>query len=225
MAKTKITVKIHEKMFQAFEKQMDALHLKRDAFLDSVIQEEVKYLADELKGKRQSPAARQYIAGELKRLGTRQVNIQVEQSTADELNRVIADGNIVRDAFINRLIMFLRSTPTVLNALGLPLAINNSEYEDGVEPMATSPLTAMEEVHSQPLYYIREAIQERHGVGLYELLLPSQLIGFSCYLEDSFVPGTEAYKAAQNSLDDLLFDLGSDIPKKSESTHIEGGAS
>lgn len=224
MAKTKITVKIQAKMFQGFEKQMDALHLKRDAFLDSVIQQEMKFLEEELGGKRQSPAARQYIAGELKRLGTRQVNIQVEQSTADKLNRIVSAGNLVRDALVNRLIMFLRSTPMVLKALGLPSHITGSEYDDYVEPMPTSPLAAMEAVQSDPLYYIRSAIQERHQVGLYELLMPEKLIGFSCYLEDNMVPGTKAYLEAQE-ITDMFFALGEDSSKASDTNDKKGGAS
>lgn len=224
MAKTKVTVKMHEKLFESFEKQIDALHIKRDAFLDSVIQQEMKFLEEELGGRRQSPAARQYIAGELKRLGTRKVNIQIEQSTADKLNRIVREGNLVRDAFVNRLVMFLRSTPMVLKALGLPSHITGSEYDDYVEPMPTSPLAAIQVVQSDPLYYIRAAIQERHQVGLYELLMPEKLIGFSCYLDDNLVPGTKAYLDAQE-FTDMFFSLGEETSGNSDTHDKKGGAS
>ena len=55
----------NEKLFQAFDEPMDALHIKLDAFLNTKFMGEDRYLADEIKGKRLSPAARRYVAGKL----------------------------------------------------------------------------------------------------------------------------------------------------------------
>src|SRR5690348_7679574 len=101
MSTTKMTVKVYSPLMEGFNKQVQSLYLMRDAFLDSIIRRETEYLAKELNGKRQSPAARAYVAGSLKRLGTTQVNLAVAQETADALNKVVADTNMVRDAFVN----------------------------------------------------------------------------------------------------------------------------
>lgn len=43
MAKTKITVMILAKLFQHFDRQMNKLHIKRDAFLDSMIKGDYEF--------------------------------------------------------------------------------------------------------------------------------------------------------------------------------------
>jgi hypothetical protein len=138
-----------------------------------------------------------YMRTSARTVGTRKVNLQVDQSTADALNRVVKESNMVRDAFVNRLIMFLRSSKPLLKHLELPLHVDNYAFRASVPSMPTSPLLAMEEVHADPLFYIRTAIEERYETGLYLLDLPGGLVGFSCYLDDSSVPGTPAYEKAQ----------------------------
>lgn len=207
MSQTKITVKIYEPLLRDFDKQIDSLFIKRDAFLNSMIQGEVPHLASDLEGKRLSAKAKRYIAGELKRLGTVPVNVVVDKSTADALNAVVESTNIVRDAFINRLIMLLRSSNPLLGYLELPLVITGSAFESSVDPMPTSPMKAIEAVHSDPLFYLRVAAEERHHTGLYLIDLPPKLAGFACYLDESRVPGTEAYAQAQRDVQAMLDEL------------------
>lgn len=204
---TKITVKVYESLFVNFSKQIDELHIKKDAFLNSMIREEIPHLAREMKGKRLSNAANRYISGELKRLGTRTVNIVVDKSTASALNAIVDESNMVRDAFINRLIMLLRSSPTLLKFFDLPEFITGSEFESYIDPLPTSPLTAIKAIHNDPMFYLREAAGERFDSGLYLLPMPEKFAGFSCYLDDMFVPGTEGnaelIKESQELLDAL----------------------
>lgn len=207
MDQTKITVKIYEPLLRDFDRQLDALFIKRDAFLNNMIKMEVQHLAADMEGKRMSTSAKRYVAGELKRLGTVQVNITVDKSTADDLNSVVEVSNIVRDAFINRLIMLLRSSHQLLTYLELPEFITGSAYDSYVEPMPTSPLKAIEAVHSDPLFYLRVGCQERHQTGLYLLDLPPKLAGFACYLEDALVPGTDAHSQRQRDVDAMLEEL------------------
>ncbi len=204
MTLTKLTLKIYSPLLANFEKQLATLHIKRDAFLESMIRAEVPNLAGELTGKRLSSKARRYIAGELKRLGTTQINVQVEKSTADLLHKLVEQTNIVRDAFVNRLIMFLRGSKQLLDYLDLPQAITYSEFEQYVEPMPTSALRAIETVHADPLYYLRAAVEERQETGIYLLELPVKFAGFACYIEDSEVPGTPEYEQAQRKADEML---------------------
>ena len=59
-----------------------------------------------MEGKVLSSKAKRYIAGELKRMGTAQINIVVDKSVVEELNTIVVKSNMVRDAFFNRLILF-----------------------------------------------------------------------------------------------------------------------
>lgn len=208
-ATTKMTVKVYRPLMEKFNQQVRGLHLVRDAFLDSMIHSETPRLAEDLAGKRQSPAARLHVARSLKRMGTAQVNLKVRRSTVEALDKVVTETNMVRDAFINRLIMFLRSSDVFLNFLELPKVVVSSEFKSFVEAMPTSPLGAIQAVHADPLYYVRVAIEERHETGLYTVPMPPTLTGFSCHLEDAYVPGTESYAEAQREFDELFRELDS----------------
>lgn len=205
MNQTKITVKIYEPLLRDLDKQLDALFIKRDAFLNHMIQLETDYLANEMAGKRLSTRARKYISGELKRLGTHTVNVVVDKTTAEKLNAIVDEANLVRDAFVNRLIMFLRSSDSLLSYLDLPKYIVHSEFDSSYEEMPTSPLKAIESVFSDPLYYLRIAIDERYQTGLYLLdLTHPKFVGFSCYLGEDQIPGTEEYLQAQKESEESL---------------------
>ena len=162
-----------------------------------------------MEGKKLSKNAKKYIAGELKRMGKDRletVNIVVDKDVADALNKIVESSNLVRDAFINRLILLLRSSDEFLNLMELPTSLTASEF-DAAEYMPCSPLKTIESVMSNPLYYLRIASEERFGKGLYELELPSALMGFSCYIEDDLVPGTVAYKEQLKNSEALLKEL------------------
>ena len=205
MKQTKITVKIHTPLLASFNRDIDRLFIKRDAFLNQVLAVETQYLAEELAGKRLSPKAKRFIAGELKRLGTTTVNIVVDQEVADELNAAVEQTNIVRDAFINRLLWLLRGGESLLEYLDLPKFINGSEFERFVpDAMPTAPLQAMHAVQSDPLHYLRTGSEERHDCGLYALDLPRQLWGFACWLDDFVVPGTATYLNPNKLLEELM---------------------
>jgi hypothetical protein len=207
MGATKMTVKIYRPLMEDFNRQVDSLHLMRDAFVNSMIRQETRRLAEEMHGKKMSAAARAYVAGSLKHMGTKPVNLVVDKDTADALNKVVAETNMVRDAFINRLIMFLRSSDSLLKYLELPSFITGSEFQSSVEPMPTSPLKAIEAVHADPLYYLRVAIEERHETGLYLMNMPPKLVGFSCYLDDASVPGTPSFEEKQREVEEMLREL------------------
>ena len=207
MNQTKITVKLHSNLLKAFDRDIDRLLLKRDAFLNYLIKTEVPYLAEEMEGRQLSTAARRYIAGELKRMGTTQVNVVVEKETAEALNAVVDRSNMVRDAFMNRVLFFLRSSDLFLQYLDLPLAVVGEEFHNLVEQMPTSPIRAMQAVLDDPFYYLRIGARERHDSGLYLLSLPQKLIGFTCFLDDAFVPGTDGHKAMQKEVERMIKEI------------------
>jgi hypothetical protein len=207
MSQTKITVKIYEPLLKDFDRQLNNLFIKRDAFLNSMIQREVQHLAHDMESKRLTIRAKRHIAGELKRMGTTTVNVVVDKATADALNAVVDSSNLVRDAFMNRLIMLLRSSGPLLKYLELPEFITDSEFDSCLEPMPTSPMKALEAVHADPLFYLRAACEERYKTSLYLMDLPPKLAGFTCYVDESMVPGTKAFEQLQRDNQAMLDEL------------------
>ena len=209
MEETKITAKIYLPMLVDFNRRINQLHIKRDSYLNAMIKAELTHLEKDMRGKVLSSKAKRYIAGSLKRMGTVNVNIVVEKETAERLNKIVSESNLVRDAFINRLILLLRSSDAFLEKSELPLRINTNAYKSMVWDLPTSPLKAVEEVMADPLYYLRIASEENDGQGLYERLLPHNMFGFCCYVEDIYIPGTIDNMAFHAELDSKLDTLES----------------
>lgn len=200
---SKITVSLYAPMYEDFDRQLSKALLRRDAFLDRMIAGELRYLGEDLAGKRISAAARAHITRMLCGMGGNQdrlrlVSIAIRPETAVALKDAMARHNLVRDAFLNRLIAFLRSSDALLDALDLPKEVKN-DWRDGTSPMPTSPLKVIEATEWDPLYYLRAACRLRHGCGLYELDFPGHLIGLSCFLNDDRVPGTPEHAMRMES--------------------------
>jgi hypothetical protein len=202
MEKTKITFKIYERLYDQFEKGIKLAFLKRDAFLNNIIKAETDYLAQELDGRVLSTEARLRISRELQRLGTRTINVVVDKSTATSLNRIVKKHNIVRDAFLNRLILFLISRDTVLRHFQLPTDSAEIEFDYPGSPTATGPILAIQAICANPFYYLRIAANERWATGLYLLRLPEKFLGVEVYLENKDLPGSDEYL-----IEELLFPL------------------
>lgn len=213
MEQTKITIKVWEKLLDQFNKNLDESFIKRDAYLNHILKTETKFLREEMKELKLSSEARRYISSELKHLGTKTINVTVDKDTADNLNDIVSKSNMVRDAFINRLMLLLtlrdKQLEVMLKLHGLR---NYATHND--EPLPLSPAECLREVSNDPLYYVRSAVDYEKEKGLYltELEESKFSSGMTCYLNDSNVPGTEAYKTAQaeseKSLNEFLsFDL------------------
>jgi len=144
------------------------------------------------------------------RLGVKPVNITVDKSVAHALNEALKDHNVVRDAFMNFLLMSLRSSDDFLRYFKLPASYTGSHFDAVLDPTPVSPLKAIAYAMSDPYYYLRTAVEERSGVGLYALEPPEAFHAFSCYLPDESVPGTQAQleqaELSQLLLDSLKFD-------------------
>ena len=203
---TKLTVKLFQPMYAKFSKQLAAMPLLKDAFIEEMILSELRYLEEDLSGKVNSEAARRYVAGSLKRMGPKDkelepVSIKVALSTAARLRRVAERHNLCRDAFVNFLFACLRGEDGFLKYLGFSTRVGRIGRQSGVEDMPTSPLKAIEVSLSDPLYYMRSECQDLYGCGLYALELPSKMHGFACYLPDHLVPGTPEHAEFQAALD------------------------
>ncbi len=157
---------------------------------------EIDRLQDALNGKELSSVANRWISGRLKTLGTTTINLGVEKSIARRLGDVVDSHNLVRDAFFNRLILFLRSPDALLKHLGLPIQKDRSILKSHVDiDMPLSPLANLRETFHDPLWYIHEAILEVQEIHAYLLPFSSpDMSGFTCWIDDKYVPSTGAYK-------------------------------
>ncbi len=231
MALTKITAKFYAPMYAAFDRQVSDALLRRDVFLDRMIAAEIPHLREDLRGKRLSSAAHNYISQSLKRMGgkntppLKQVSLAVASETAKALNKVVVDHNLVRDSFLNLLIALLRSSDPFLKSLGLPLRVGDWP-QVGTESMPTSPMKAMEEIQSDPLVYLRDACEYQYSCGLYTLPLRQEWHGLSCYLPDEAVPGTaenqQKTEDEQEFLKIRLDDFESGIPTMTQEHRPSG---
>jgi hypothetical protein len=204
MTASKMTVKVFSPLYEAFSRQLLQLPIKRDGFLNHVLRAEVARLDTAMEGKRNSPEARRYISRQLKKLGTITVSLAVDAETVAKLDHAVEKANLVRDAFVNRLIALLRSSDKLLAHLDLPKE-DKGRYEGvsyGLPP--TSPMKRLEEAFLDPLDVLHILCEARYETNLY--LVPFQPDAFACYLDDVCVPGTKAHhELVGESLDAFAF--------------------
>lgn len=210
MTTTKATFHVPAPLWVAFSKQTDDLFLKRGPFLDSVISGELRHLADDLEGLKLSAKANRWIFQQLcryqsptgQRMGTKAISVALSKSTTDALNEVVQRHHLVRDAFLCRLLILLRAKDGLLRWLNVPGDTGR------MTQFSTSPMKAMEEVRDDPLFYLREAVHREWSVGLYRVEFPEQLAWATCFIEDSYVPETGAYKIREKASREMeeLFD-------------------
>jgi hypothetical protein len=200
MPKPAISFMVPPKLWNSFKAQTDSLFLSRAPFLNYMLKRELVHLREDLSGTTLTTRAKRYISGELKRQGPNtSVNIEVEPETADALRAAVAEHNLVRDAVMCRLIIFLRSTDALLKHLDIPRVANDRWLGSSLEEMPASPLAAMEAVRDDPLFYIRSYLRDRYQCGVYRVDLP--VTWAACCLEDELVPGTRAYRKRQKESD------------------------
>lgn len=205
--KTKMTVRIHQPLLDWFRHEMRSLPFGQDALLDHLIATETRSLKNDLQGLKLSSVARRYISGELKRLGPQTVSIYVSRSTQEALKEVTDATKVVRDAFINRLLLFWRGSPALLDWLGVPQHIEQIGQPRNalVFRLETAPLTAIRHLLEDPFLFLREArlTEDPEAQGLYLLPLPHKYAAFNCYMEDCMVPNSKASNDLGKALDGL----------------------
>lgn len=221
MPRTAISFNVPPKLWEAFKTQTDSLFLSRAPFLDYMVANELPHLRTELNGLKLSLRAKRYIAGAMKKQGPTSVNIEVRPETAEALRAAARSHNLVRDAFMARLLIFLRSTDAFLKYLEVPHLATSQGTKVHLEEMPASPLKAMEAVRDDPLAYVRFHVEAVHEAGIYRVPLPRQLDWAACYLTDESIPGTAAYRRQQklgNELLAMLEEPSPNSPRKNRRT-------
>jgi len=192
MPTRKISFMVPPGLWQSFKEQTDGLCINRAPFLSQMIETELSCLREDMDGRVLSTPAKRYIAGMLKRQGAKSVNVEIKDRTAIALNQVVKDHNLVRDAFLCRLIIFLRGRDVLLEWLEIPKSINGLWAGATLDSMSVSPMQAIEQVYADPLYYIRHSVKEAHGCGLYNVDLPSEIDWAACYIDEGDLPSKES---------------------------------
>ena len=202
--KSAISFSVPTALWRRFHARTDALFLARAPFLDHVISRELPYLSEDLSGYRMSTRSKRYVSGELRREDVTSVNIEVRPATAIGVRETLQAHNLVRDAFLTRLVALLYGSDRLLEVLGVPRRTGDIRGGAKLEDMPTSPLAAMEAVRDDPLFYLRSVVRDQHGVGLYRVDLP--FVGMATYLADSNTPGSRQFRAQERALSALLDD-------------------
>jgi len=113
----KITAKVWEPILKKLDLKLDAACLKRDAYLSKVLSIELAHLDSEVVFSN-SPAAHKFIADRLERLRPRKpVSFSLDESVIERLNDICARKAIVRDAFLNRMLLILAVAPATVDHL------------------------------------------------------------------------------------------------------------
>lgn len=228
--KQKISFKASVILLKLFNEKLLNLPISKDLFLNNLIRTECERLACDLRGKRLSDEGKKIIAEHLKmmRYGTKQVSVVVDTEVAARLNEIVAKHNIVRDSFLNRILYFLLLTEPLRKLLQLPAEIDPISHHKisekvcgGLlwETIPVSPIEWLTQVLADPFRYLREvrvnAVAEQGGgreeqeeaAKLYLIPMPEKLFGFTCYAEDSALPGTNLYKEMEEELNKEMKDF------------------
>lgn len=112
----KISVKIWRSIIDAFDKKIEAACLRRDAYLNKVLEVELNWLDEEVSIPN-SQASYDYVLGQLDQLDRKLVSLALSPELTTRLNEICSRKRIVRDAFFNRLFLLLAASPKNIDKL------------------------------------------------------------------------------------------------------------
>lgn len=148
---SKITINVWRPVWSKLEKRLEAACLKRDAYIGALIDRELDHLQAEM-SIANSESAEQFISKQLRALlqnNSTPLSIALRPEIAKKLETVCSERRIVRDAFFNRLFLFIAYGPNMAGAL----LFRNSSYEDNrFMPTAWTNAVWSEYKHEGPFY-------------------------------------------------------------------------
>jgi hypothetical protein len=112
----KISVKICQPIIQLLNKKMDSACLRRDAYLQRVLEVELEFLDREV-AIPNSASSYEYVFKELEGFNRKLVSLALPTELTARLNEICARKRIVRDAFFNRLFFLLAASPKEVDSL------------------------------------------------------------------------------------------------------------
>jgi hypothetical protein len=115
----KISTKIWQPIIQKLEEKMNAACLRRDAYLNKVLEIELPYLDREV-SLANSAAAQSFLTQRLDQLDRKLVSLALRPDLIERLNDICTRKRIPRDAFFNRLFLLLAASAKVIDHLLFP---------------------------------------------------------------------------------------------------------
>lgn len=112
----KISVKIWRPIIEKLDKKIEAACLRRDAYLNRVLETELPELDREVSIP-SSPVAQAFIAARLDELDRKLVSLTLRPDLVQQLNEICERKRIVRDAFFNRVFLLLATGSKQIDAL------------------------------------------------------------------------------------------------------------
>nr|AFN66374.1 hypothetical protein pM02_c6_27 [uncultured bacterium] len=120
---SKISIRVWVPVLDALDQRIEAACLRRDAYLNKVLAEELKHLDREVSIPN-SDAARKFVANRLDQLDRKAVSLALQPELVELLDDICARKRIVRDAFFNRIFLLLAAKPRLIDALLFPSSSN-----------------------------------------------------------------------------------------------------
>jgi hypothetical protein len=112
----KISVKIWRPIIDALEKKIEAACLRRDAYLNKILEIELRLLDKEVSIPN-SQESYDYVFKQLDALDRKLVSLALPPELTQQLNEICRRKRIVRDAFFNRLFLLLAASPKIIDVL------------------------------------------------------------------------------------------------------------
>lgn len=112
----KISVKMWRPIVEAFDKKIEAACLRRDAYLNKVLEVELNWLDEEISIPN-SQSSYDYVLAQLDQLDRKLVSLALLPELTVRLNEICSRKRVVRDAFFNRLFLLLAASPKTIDTL------------------------------------------------------------------------------------------------------------
>lgn len=149
--KRRIMVQLWGPLAKAIDRDFKALNIKRDRYLNDLFRSEIEELAKEVSF-RNSDAVRARMQ-EQKIPDRVKLTIELDEEVIERIDAVLAEKNIPRDSFVNRVLFFLVAKDSMLDRLDVA-------YERRGQVTAKPLSDAMGFLYD-PFFHIREANDQR----------------------------------------------------------------
>lgn len=185
-AKRRITVRLNAVDWDFFNRVMKSIALRRDAFLNRVLREELELFA-KAPGNDDAGARHRRDVEKILAKYTKQVSLNLDVDLVERLEQVCKDKRVTRDAFLGVAIKFLSSR------LAVPALVIQS-------PRKTAGLGERAVINKLPEYYMTN--EERDDLArktLYEdqLITTAERVAAGKKLLEEFARDIEAIKAGK----------------------------
>ena len=184
MEKAKIMITVITPVMDRLNKKIEGLMLRRDSYLNSVLNFEIDLLEEEITSSN-SEQARDYLLSQLKTMPTKSISITLDKKLIEHIDTICKKINVARDCWINRVLFFLAAEGSQLKVIGIDAPPHES--------LSTNPLDAASELIFNPFHDCRIWMDAQYGKKFYEWELPKQLVGMECYIDDQDVPNSPEY--------------------------------